>query len=119
MAEWTPAQQSEFTALYKKYEAMPSYDRDVAYRALFSSELPYGEAKGRLQRLVAGNQGMPPVGAGSGTLEGKVGTEGDRHAGHEKPYGAGSAGKSGSIIKIAALALAGVALLYLGTTYLA
>ncbi|HLD19188.1 MAG TPA: hypothetical protein VJB90_04210 [Candidatus Nanoarchaeia archaeon] len=56
MAEWKKEQSDEFTALYKKYEQQPHYSKEKAHKELFSEQLPYNEAKGRLLNLMAGQK---------------------------------------------------------------
>lgn len=52
MAEWSKEQQDEFTGLYRQYQESPHYDKDMSNKILFSEQLPYNEAKGRLQKLI-------------------------------------------------------------------
>lgn len=52
MAEWSKNQQDEFTGLYRQYQRSPHYDKAKSDNILFSEQLPYNEARGRLQRLI-------------------------------------------------------------------
>ena len=52
MSEWTKDQQDEFTGLYTQYKKLPYYNEGKANNILFSSQLPYNEAKSRLQKLI-------------------------------------------------------------------
>ena len=56
MVEWTKEQQNEFTALYKKYEQQPHYNKETAYKELFSKQLPYHESRSKLLNLIAGRE---------------------------------------------------------------
>jgi hypothetical protein len=51
--QWTPEQENEFTALYTELEKQPHYDKGEVHRRLFSQQLPYKEAKRRLEELIA------------------------------------------------------------------
>lgn len=52
MAEWSKEQQDEFTGLYRQYQGSHHYDKAKSDRILFSEQLSYNDARGRLQKLI-------------------------------------------------------------------
>ena len=71
MAEWTQAQQDEFTKLYNTFEKSPNYDeyKGKANKDLFEGDMkPYDEAKSILTDYINKAQNVNE----SGSLEDRV-----------------------------------------------
>ena len=112
--EWTQAQQDEFTRLYGKLEHSSYYNKDKAHKRLFSEQLPYTEAKSRLEELLhAENHQRHDSGSKTSAAPNKninLGTVGNA---------VGLAGIVGSVAAFAAGAYSlGIATMALAGTYL-